>query len=364
MSIVNGMISRFKPFVLNSAKKHRALSLILSNYYFFKLQRDGFLRGNNILETIDVFLDSKQKADKKYLHRVEKDMLFSHLYYQIRNMEYFLYRFEDLSDAGRKKYMGHHELMSIYRHLNSNGNPDLFNNKGKTYERFKTYYKRDVLIVENQTSKEDFVAFLLAHKPCLLKPLNEYGGKGILWIEASSKTEAETIYESYSPYLPFLLEERIEQDPEMAAFHPQSINTIRYNTFFNNNVLTRLQAVLRIGTGGSIVDNASSGGIFALVDTKTGVIKSSARSYKGECYLFHPTTGEQIIGRRIPHWEELNRLIEELVRIVPEQKQVGWDFALSKNGWIMVEGNTRPEIQSFDFDHPMKGDLTRILLKS
>ncbi len=351
-----------KTTAVNKAKKDRVLAVVLSEYYYLKLQREGTLRGNNILETIDFFLDSEHKTDKKYLQKVEKDMLFSHLYYQICNMEYFLFRFEDLSDAGRKKYMGFHELMSLYRQLNSKGNPEIFDNKGKTYEKFKTYYKRDILIVEKQTPKDAFVNFLLAHKPCLLKPLNKYGGKGIFWIKASNKKEAESFYETYSPDLPFLLEEKIEQDSDMAAFHPQSINTIRYNTFFNDNRLFRLQAVFRIGTGDSIVDNATSGGIYALVDIETGIIKSAARSDKGEYYLIHPTTGEQIIGRRIPRWEELNCLIEEIVRIVPEQKQVGWDFALSKNGWVMVEGNTRPAIQSFDCDHPMKDELTKIYL--
>lgn len=39
---------------------------------------------------------------------------------------------------------------------------------------------------------------------------------------------------------------------------------------------------------------------------------------------------------------------------MPEQKQLGWDFALSKNGWVMIEGNAMPSIQGFDLDHGMR----------
>ncbi|MBR5930456.1 MAG: hypothetical protein IKZ95_00350, partial [Lachnospiraceae bacterium] len=286
--------------------------------------------------------------------------LFSQLYYQIRDREYFLYHFEDLSDEGRKKYMGHYELMGLYRQLNKKGNPELFTEKSKTYEMFKPFYKRDVLKADNNTQREEIIEFILDHNPCVLKPLKDYGGKGIHLINVNDRKDAESIYESYSSLLPFLLEEKIEQDPEMAIFHPQSINTIRYNTFFYDDKLIRLQAVFRIGQGGSFVDNASSGGIYAVVDTETGIIKSAARSYKGECYLIHPTTGEQIIGRHIPRWDELNQLLEEIVRIVPEQKQVGWDFALSTQGWIMVEGNAWPDMQSFDCENGMRNELLEI----
>jgi len=57
--------------------------------------------------------------------------------------------------------------------------------------------------------------------------------------------------------------------------------------------------------------------------------------------LHHPDTGIQIIGAQIPKWEELLALVEELVKIIPEQKYVGWDLALTTNGWCMIEGNDR-----------------------
>jgi D-alanine-D-alanine ligase-like ATP-grasp enzyme len=78
---------------------------------------------------------------------------------------------------------------------------------------------------------------------------------------------------------------------------------------------------------------------------ETGIIDSPATSQKQEKYFSHPDTGVKILGQSIPRWKELMQLVEELVRVVPEQKQVGWDFALTNQGWIVVEGNDRPGIQ-------------------
>ena len=77
-----------------------------------------------------------------------------------------------------------------------------------------------------------------------------------------------------------------------------------------------------------------------------------------ELFEKHPDTGTQFEGNSIPRWDELNALSEKVVRVVPEQKQVGWDFALSKNGWVMVEGNSSPGLQSLDLDHGLRPLVT------
>ena len=146
----------------------------------------------------------------------------------------------------------------------------------------------------------------------------------------------------------------------MAQFCPTSVNTIRYNTFYHNGKLTRLQAVIRMGHSGSYVDNATSGGLYALINTQTGRILGPARSDAGEEFVQHPDTGIAFEGTCIPQWDQLNDLLEEIVRVVPEQKQVGWDFALSTKGWVMIEGNTYPRLQGFDWRHGLRPMITEV----
>ena len=44
-------------------------------------------------------------------------------------------------------------------------------------------------------------------------------------------------------------------------------------------------------------------------------------------------------GYKIPHWSDLVELTEEIHRTIPNQIYVGWDFALTDNGWVLIEGN-------------------------
>ncbi len=287
-----------------------------------------------------------------------KEILYARAFYAIEYNEYFLYRFYQLKDAERRKYVGIYELGCYYKMLDQLGRPEIFNHKEKTYEVFRVFFGREQVCIRTHEEEQAFVSFVDRHPSCILKPTNWLGGHGIQIIRLSETMTPKDAWEKFRQCCPFVLEELIEQAQEMGTFYPDAVNTIRYNTFFYAGKLTRMQAVLRTGRGGSYVDNASSGGIYALVDTETGKILGPARSDLNELFERHPDTGVRFEGNYIPRWNELNDLLEKVVRVVPEQKQVGWDFALSKNGWVMVEGNTNPALQSFDFDHGLRELIT------
>ena len=67
-----------------------------------------------------------------------------------------------------------------------------------------------------------------------------------------------------------LVEEYVYQHPALAAFHPESLNTIRFMTFRDpsGNIVIKM-AHLRTGCGASCCDNYSAGGIFVPVDILT-----------------------------------------------------------------------------------------------
>ena len=86
------------------------------------------------------------------------------------------------------------------------------------------------------------------------------------------------------------------------------------------------------------MDNVCSGGLSAVVDTETGIVCSPGIDKLGYRRILHPDSGEQIVGFRIPRWDEAMALVKELA-MKTEDRYTGWDIALSKDGWVMVEGN-------------------------
>lgn len=345
-----------KSRIHNAVKKHRFLAKAAAGIRL--IQPKYFKEDNEFTRMIRHFVPSERLSDKKYIRHLLKDMIYSKYYYRIESKEYFMYHFEDLTDSGRRKYVGKYEITDYYRLLNRSGHPEILNDKGKTYSCFKDYYLRDILVIWDSSQKQEFLSFVKKHTICFLKPLNAYGGSGIMRLEISDDASAESTYESCTEYCPFILEEQIVQDPAMSKIYPNCVNTVRYTTFFYDGKLTRIQALLRMGRAGSIVDNATAGGIYALVDTETGVFLGNAHSFAGEEFKLHPDTGTQFLGNRVPRWEELNELLEKLVRILPDQKQIGWDFALTPKGWAVVEANSRPDIQTFDPEHGMRSIIT------
>ena len=297
-------------------------------------------------------------TDKRTKRNALFRLFFARFFYASSYAEVFLYGLDGHVDQNKLNYVCEIELYHYYRLLNKLGAQMVFWKKEKTYERFHDFYGRELIYFSSAAQKEEFLSFFRRHSSGIIKPSDQYGGIGIEILRITNDTDPEQLWEKSCTKMPFVLEELIEQAPEMNSFYPDAVNTVRYVTFFHNGELTRMLAALRLGRGGSVVDNATSGGIYTLVDTETGRIKGPARSDLNELFEKHPDTGIRFEGSTIPRWEELNALVEKVVRVVPEQKLVGWDFALSKDGWVMVEGNSTPALQSFNLDHGMRAEIT------
>lgn len=94
-----------------------------------------------------------------------------------------------------------------------------------------------------------------------------------------------------------------------------------------------------MGCGEAVVDNGGSGGILANVDVDTGIVYTSGRNEKGERFLIHPDSKEQIVGFQIPRWKEAVAMVKE-ISAKTTNRYIGWDLALTEAGWVLVEGNS------------------------
>lgn len=288
------------------------------------------------------FVPSDRRNDQKYIKKLKKDIVFCHMYYGVDPKGYFRYRFEERSDAARKTYVGGRETVNALKKLETPETFELFRDKYKAYETFKKYYKRDVIKV-GPHDEELFCRFCEKHSTVMIKPYNATQGRGVRKIILETEEQRKNVFEEIVQKGECVIEELIRQDPEQAKFHPDSVNTVRVITCYRDGISKVVMCTARFGTGDSIIDNHC---ISAGVDVETGIIVTPAReAQKCGLHLVHPDTGYQIIGRIMPQWNELLELMKELARIVPEQRVIGWDMALSVDGWVIVEGNTRPALQ-------------------
>ena len=291
-----------------------------------------------IEKTISEFVPGLSGKEKK---RLTRTILYNRLVYQITPSEYFLYHFGDLNDHGKRAYIGDAERYQRMSKQNDKKTEEVFDNKYLTYQYLKPFFRRDVILLDNADRIDEFRAFASAHTEGIVKRLKGSLGKGVSRIDFSKTDDPELLLRELIKDGPAVLEEKIEQVPEMAAFHPASVNTVRYATFFDGDTVRGVLSFLRMGQGDSIVDNAGSGGILASVDVETGIVKTAGYTENGKRYLKHPETGAQIIGFNVPRWEELCGTAKEAALVMKDQPYIGWDFALTKDGWVIIEGNCR-----------------------
>ena len=264
---------------------------------------------------------------------------WANILYDIPNKDYYQCRCYLLPFYKIREIVPYKNQRAFYKRVNSKQVHDVLCDKYICYKLFKPFYKRDVVLV-NRQELSDFEEFRLKHSRFNIKPLSANCGKGIQIID--SKATAVSTEELLSFYSDgFIAEELIVQNKILARFHPSSVNTLRINTVSFGNSVEIKWPCLRIGCGNSIVDNAGAGGVFGAIDVKSGIIISVSDEFQ-HTFEVHPDTGVKIVGFQIPLWEEACNLAKKLATLIPEGHFIGWDLALTDNGWVMVEGNYSP----------------------
>lgn len=322
------LLSMLRTSFLGDSKLYHYL-----RYHNSKKQRDKYIR---------TFIgDSVSDEERKRLYHGMREAWVK---YRWNFEEFFLFRYEHISDDERKAFVSEYEKNVFSDRVNESAQASILHSKVETYNAFKKYFGRDVVFVNSGAQlleHKDFLAFVESHNSFIMKPIKSSCGIGIKMVRATSKAEALDIaLRSISKDTDYLIEELIEQVEEMSEFHPQSVNTVRIPTFKAKDGVHILHPFMRTGCGNSFVDNAGSGGVFAVIDPETGKTVAACDE-KGKDFSHHPDSGKSLIGFTIPRWEEAVTLAKEMAMVLPDVHYTGWDLALTKNGWVMVEGNNR-----------------------
>lgn len=319
-------------------------SLVMPFRKWLLMSFDGWNTKVIVNLTLQNKLDScKQKFGSKYdVEKYKSDILSSYILYGIDPEEYFLYNFPTRGNDERRQFLSDRERKFGCKRGTTWQTFEELRNKDAFYQLAAPFFKRDVCIIKSAEDFETFKSFLSKQPRFFAKPNDGTFGNGAgIFDIADYKDEAELFQHFISTPEKWILEEIIQQDPEMGKWNPSSVNTIRVPSFITKDGKhVVLNPTIRTGREGSIIDNAGSGGVTAMIDVETGKIATEGIDKKYNRYTNHPDSQVPFKGTQIPQWEELMKTAEAVHRSLPSHhKYVGFDFALSTNGWVLIEGN-------------------------
>lgn len=265
------------------------------------------------------------------------DIFLSRVIIGANTADYFNYRFYKRPLKERLTFIYGRRHIKIYQTANGRKRNEVFDSKVMFYKKFKDFINRDWIYVPD-CSYDEFVRFADKHTKGFAKPCNGTFGIGTYVIDLQEQLEEKYMELKEKDYI---VEELIKGDPELQAFNPSSINTIRVITLICADGIPRIMSAgLRMGNGNSAADNFHHGGLGAMIDVNTGVIITDAVDRDLNYYSSHPLTHKQINGFKIEKWDEIAARVKEAAMVMQEVRFVGWDVAVDENGRIMIiEGN-------------------------
>ena len=141
---------------------------------------------------------------------------------------------------------------------------------------------------------------------------------------------------------PYILQKRYSNHPDIAALSPGALCTFRVVTCrLPDGRCEDIIAIFKMPTGNCFADNFAIGGIAISIDKKSGLLGTAiTKDLDAERTDTHPDTGRKIAGFRIPHWEQVIPLCLRAHAAFSDFAYVGWDVAVTKDGPMLVEGNT------------------------
>lgn len=272
-----------------------------------------------------------------------EDMRFCYFAYGIVPVEYmFVGLFDDIKDPKqRREVLSETERKCFRCSVNNLFKAAILTDKATAYKLMKKYYKRDVVSISSQRDYEAYRKFVANHDKFVLKYVFDSKGNSVYLIKMSEQKGEREFFEKVLNTGKAILEELICQSDITAAFNKDSVNTIRIFTFYTKHGVVTHFAFIKTGRSGRFVDNGGAGGIFAEIDTKTGVVSSDACDEMGNRYITHPDSDVRFRGFQLPEWDSAVAICKEAALLTPEVKYLGWDLAYTDDkGWVVVEVNT------------------------
>ncbi len=264
------------------------------------------------------------------------DMLWSAVFRDTAFQDYVDWDYAILSRAERDTFMTH----SISNHLamehDAPASRGIFQDKIEFNKVFDRFLKRRWLDVR-EASVDDVREFVQTAGTVMGKVPFSNSGHGVHRHIASEIDDWDAFRTQLLDEGQTLLEEYVVQHPVLAEICPGTANTTRVTTFFDGETTHILSMAQKFGRG-EASDQQTFGGFYTMLDLQG---KSRGRGYDSHNNVHerHPESGVSIPEYQLPLMETVHPFIDEVARVVPDVKYVGWDIVMSADGPVLIEGN-------------------------
>jgi hypothetical protein len=280
-------------------------------------------------------------------------MVINSLWYGSSFVDYYNFQFYRKNKEQKKEYATMGIMYKFHNKMNHKDFIDEVDNKKTFFKTFNKFCNPAFLYTQKDMDIITTVILERINQKIVIKNPESSGGKGVRIFQVQKKENSIMIGdEELITFLKnhfkeneyFYLEDFIVQHESIANISPSAVNTIRMITLLNDeNKVDIIGSVFRISVDCPI-DNYSAGNLAADIDSETGVVISGGIRKRSSCdsyHEIHPSTGQQILGLKVPFWNEIKQLVTEAAHIVPQVRTVGWDIAITPSGPIIIEGNSK-----------------------
>lgn len=330
---IDNWLENWLSYKADDSELYKSFYILFYNIFDHKY----FVKGLEMAE--NTIANHTSGQDIRNIKLIVLDMIYCLHRFGISFQDYCIYDFAHNFDVNYRNSFVADKLRYHYCDmLNSTEAYETMTDKYACYQKYRKFFRREVIGCFSPEDEQNFHDFVMKHESFIFKPLNEHSGHGIE-IFKSSEIIVSDFFAKKIESGPFILEELIIQGVEVARVHPQSVNSCRVLTFTNGQDVEVIGATWRVGAGNAIKDNAGSGGMYAFINPKTGIVETDAINYKGVHFQHHPDTGILFEGFKMPQWDEAISNVKQMATVIKGSTLIAWDIAYSIKGWVMVEAN-------------------------
>lgn len=290
---------------------------------------------------LNSFLKYSSAVTGKPAMRIIFDVIRSVYEYNISLKDFFCFRFYESDATERNKWAGSGYMYEYQLYMNPRKSREVLESKIEFLNYFRPFIRRIYYSFEEIEGNKEFGEALLSNSSGLIVLKGSRGQVGAEVEVVKCKDYGHVSLLKYMSRKKFdLAEQYVIQHPSLMALSPSGLNTVRIITQINEDVVDILGARLRI-TVNSPVDNMAAGNLAAPIDIETGLVSGPGvySDITKEDMAVHPVTGSRIIGFTVPYWDEALNLAKEAALLIPDNRSVGWDVAITSEGPELIEGN-------------------------